>query len=190
METEMSDSPAQPADYRSVVRSAIEEFFQAQQTKKEPAYQAELLEERKRREQLERRVNELVEENRSTKKAAEEAERTSTIRTELQRLGVSKVDLAFKAVRDEVQRTEDGRLVARSENGDLPLREYLNKFVAENPELLPGRIAGGSGATAASASGPSSDVDIDKIKPGMSTEDLDRVRQEIARVARGAVKGM
>ena len=191
METEMSDSAAQSTDYRSVVREAIEEFLQVQQTRKEPAYQAELVEERKRREQLERRVNELVEENRATRRAAEEAERTSVIRAELQRLGVAKVDLAFKAVRDDIQRTEDGRLIARADNGEVGIRDYLSKFVAENPELLPGRIAGGSGAGASSNShGTSSEVDIDRIKPGMSTEDLDRVRQEIARVARGAVKGM
>ena len=191
METEMSDSAVQTTDYRSVVREAIEEFLQVQQTRKEPAYQAELVEERKRREQLERRVNELVEENRATRRAAEEAERTSVIRAELQRLGVAKVDLAFKAVRDDIQRTEDGRLIARADSGEVGIRDYLSKFVAENPELLPGRIAGGSGAGASSNSpGASGEVDIDRIKPGMSTEDLDRVRQEIARVARGAVKGM
>ena len=41
----------------------IEEFVQAEQVKAEPAYKAELLDERKRREDLEKRVNELVQEN-------------------------------------------------------------------------------------------------------------------------------
>ena len=57
-------------------------------------------EERKRREQLERRLNELVEENKRSRQMAEEAERSAAIRAELQRLGVAKVDLAFKAVQD------------------------------------------------------------------------------------------
>ncbi len=36
--------------------------------------------------------------------AAEEAERTSSIRTELQRLGIAKVDLAYKAVKDDLKK--------------------------------------------------------------------------------------
>jgi hypothetical protein len=109
----------------------------------------------------------------------------------LQRLGVAKVDLAFKAVKDDVQRTEDGRLVGTSENGALSLRDYLTHFVSENPEFLPARNLGGSGVM----SGPrgaltaSSSVDLDKIKPGMSPEELERVRQEIARIASQALGG-
>ena len=93
---------------RTLVRSAIEEFVKAEQTRNEPAYKAELLDERKRRETLERRVNELVDENRKSRQVAEEMERSSTIRTELQKLGVTKVDLAFRAVKDDIA-TEDGR---------------------------------------------------------------------------------
>ena len=47
-------------DVKTLVQSAIEEFLQAQQSRKEPAYQTQLSDDRKRREQLERRVNELV----------------------------------------------------------------------------------------------------------------------------------
>ncbi len=72
----------------------------------EPAYKTELAEERSARE-LEQRVNELV--RRTTASEAEEAERSSAIRAELQRLGVAKVDLAYKAVKDEIHRSEDGR---------------------------------------------------------------------------------
>src|SRR5688572_12266268 len=89
-------------DVRNLIRSAIEEYAKVEQTKVEPAYKVELLEEKKRREQLERRLNELVEENRRSREMAEEVERHSSIRSELQRLGVSKVDLAFKAVRDDI----------------------------------------------------------------------------------------
>ena len=50
---------------------------------------------------------------------AEEAERSSAIRAELQRLGVAKVDLAFKAVQDGMSADEDGRLVARADSGEI-----------------------------------------------------------------------
>src|SRR5690349_23727425 len=114
------------ADVQGIVRNAIQEFMNQQQSKNEPAVKAELQEERKRREQLERRLNELVEENKRSRKAAEEAERSSAVRAELQRLGVGKIDIAFRAVQDGIVRTEDGRLVARSEAGDTPMKEYLS----------------------------------------------------------------
>ena len=142
-------------DIQAIVRTALQEFTSQEQAKSEPAYKAELQEERKRREQLERRLNELVEENKRSRKAAEEAERNSAVRAELQRLGVAKIDLAFKAVQDGIVRTEDGRLVARGENGDVPVKEYLTSFVNENPEFLPARIAGGTGMTA-NPEGPAS----------------------------------
>ena len=51
---------------------------------------AELAAERQLRESLEQRVNELVKEN-------QEAKRSVAIRAELQRLGVVKLDLAYRA---------------------------------------------------------------------------------------------
>jgi hypothetical protein len=179
-------------DVRALVRDAIREYVQAEQSKAEPAYKAELMEERKRREQMERRLNELIEENRRTKKAAEETDRSAHIRAELQRLGVAKIDLAFKAVKDDIHRAEDGRLIARGEHGEVPVRDYLTHFVSENPELLPARIVGGSGAgngmKGQSATGGG--IDLDRIKPGMSEEELDRVRREIARIASQSHTGL
>jgi hypothetical protein len=52
-------------DVREIVQQAIEEFLRAQQQKVEPTYKTELLDERKRREALEGRLNQLVEENRT-----------------------------------------------------------------------------------------------------------------------------
>lgn len=175
---------------RDLVRQAIEEFVRAQQKKAEPAYKAELLDERKRRENLETRLNQLVEENRKAKAMAEEADRSAQIRSELQRLGVAKVDLAYKAVKDDIVRTEDGRLQPRGNDGKT-LQEYLSGFVQENPELLPARIAGGSGANAASktATPAATPLNLDAIKPGMKKEDLDRVREEISRLASQALRG-
>src|SRR5512133_1927073 len=100
-------------DIAAIVRQAVEEYSKADHAKSEPAYKAELVEERKRRESLEKRLNELVEENKKSRRQAEEAERGAAVRAELQRLGVAKIDLAFKAVQDGIVRTEDGRLLAR-----------------------------------------------------------------------------
>src|ERR1035438_7027586 len=94
-------------DIQAIVRQAVQEFVKDEKSKSEPAYKAELLEERKRREQLERRMNELVAENKRSRQAAEEAERSSTVRAELQQIGVAKIDLAFKAVQDGIVRTKE-----------------------------------------------------------------------------------
>jgi hypothetical protein len=178
-------------DIQALVRQAIQEYANAEQAKSEPAHQAELLEERKRREQLERRLNELVEENKRSRQVAEEAERSSAVRAELQRLGVAKIDLAFKAVQDGVVRTQDGRLVARGDNGDVPVKDYLAAFVNENPEFLPARIPGGTGMTTtfkAPVAGRET-VELEQIRPGMSADEMQRVREEIVRVASQTLKG-
>ena len=179
-------------DIQGIVRQAIQEFVNNEQAKNEPAHRAELVEERKRREQLERRMNELVAENKHSRQVAAEAERGSAVRAELQRLGVAKIDLAFKAVQDGIVRTEDGRLVAKGESGEMPVKEYLTAFVNENPEFLPARIAGGTAMTAtlkAPATGRET-VSMEQIRPGMSAEEMQRVREEIVRVASQTLKGL
>jgi phage tail sheath gpL-like len=95
------------------------------------------------------------------------------------------VDLAFRAVRDDITRDEHGRLVARDGSGQTEMKDYLAKFVQENPELLPARSSGGSGATltARGQGTAGTGIDLDRIKPGMDPEEMDRVRREIMRVA-------
>lgn len=179
-------------DVRTIVRDAIEEYVKSERTKAEPAYKTELTEERKRRELLEQRVNELVEENIRSRSRTEEVERGSNVRTELQRLGVAKLDLAYRAVKDDIYRSEDGRLLARTDDGEMAMRDYLAHFVKENPELLPARIPGGSGASAPnkSAAGTSTPFELDKIRPGMNPEEMDKLRQEISRVASQTLRGV
>ena len=179
-------------DIQAIVRQAVQEFTNTEKARSEPAYKAELVEERKRREQLERRMNELVAENQRSRKAAEEAERSSAVRAELQRLGVAKIDLAFRAVQDAIVRAEDGRLVARGDNGETPVREYLTNFVNENPEFLPARISGGTGMTAThkAPNGGREAVSLEQIRPGMSAEEMQRVREEIVRVASQTLRGL
>src|SRR5437763_7627820 len=109
---------SEPVNVQTIVQQAVDEYMRQDVARREPAYKAELHEERRRREQLEKRVNELVEENKRSRAAAEEAQRSSSIRSELQKLGVNKVDLAFRAVQDEIVRAEDGRLLARTQDGE------------------------------------------------------------------------
>jgi len=154
-------------ELRDVVRAVIEEFAGVKS--------------------LEARVNELVAESQRARAKAEEAERSAAIRAELQRIGVAKVDLAYRAVKDDIYRGEDGRLRGQ---GGTEMRDYLAQFVGENPELLPARVTGGSGAGAGQRSGAERPaVELDQIRPGMSVEELDRVRQEVARVAQQTLRG-
>ena len=133
----------------------------------------------------------MAEENRKARLAAEEAERTTRIRAELQSLGVAKVDLAFKAVQEEIRRTEDGRLVAKGDQGEISVREYLTQFVNENPEFLPARISGGTGMSSGPRVSPSqAPMSLESISPAMSNEEKERVRQEILRVASQHLRGM
>jgi len=160
------ESEVGSGELREVVRAVIEEFAGVKT--------------------LEARVNELIAENQRARAKAEEAERSSAIRAELQRMGVAKIDLAYRAVKDEIYRSEDGRLLAQ---GGAEMKDYLAEFVGENPELLPARVSGGSGASSGTRGGTESGVEIDKIRPGMSAEELDRVRQEVARVAQKTLRG-
>ena len=176
---------SEAVDVGAIVQQAVDEYMRRDTARREPAYKAELQEERKRREQLEKRVNELVEENKRSQAVADEAQRSANIRAELQKLGVTKVDLAYKAVQDGITRTQEGKLVARGDRGEQPVGEFLANFVQDNPEFLPARIAGGtgmSGAQKAASHAGGGGVDLDKISPLMSKEELDGVRREILRV--------
>ena len=180
----MDDQKSHPElDVQSLVQRAIAEYARQDSGRREPALKAELQEERRKREALERRLNQMAEENTRSRDIADQAERSSKIRGELQSLGVTKIDLAFKAVQEDIQRTEDGRFMAKTEAGEVGMREYLNNFVHENPEFLPARIPGGTGLTAGSrVTQGKGAIDTDMISPRMTNEDKERVRQEIIRV--------
>jgi hypothetical protein len=192
VESELPAKGGEKVDVSAIVLQALEQVREMEFSRKEPAYKQELAEERRKREQLERQVKELASENERSRRAAEEAERVATIKGELQKLGVQKVDLAYRAVKEDVVRATDGRLVGMTEEGELPLKQYLTSFVTDNPEFLPARIAGGSGATNSrhpQQQGPGGGFDIERIRPGMSKEEMERARQEIARVANQTLRG-
>ena len=184
-EVQTNDEIDQKDKLRSIVSEVISEFVETQKRTVEPAYKTELVEERKRRETLERRVNELVRENERSQRLAEESDRHSKIRSELQRMGVAKVDLAFRAIKDDIRRADDGALFAATGEPPVSLADYVKQFVGENPEFLPARISGGSGTPSTASGGhkPASRISLDQIRPGMNAEELQRVRQEIAAAA-------
>src|SRR5271167_1494991 len=80
-------------DIELIVQRAVQEYMHQDTTRKEPAYKAELQEERRRREQLEKRLNEVVAENKRNRQIASEAEfrhssRAATSRSFKSRLGI------------------------------------------------------------------------------------------------------
>jgi hypothetical protein len=188
MSETMRETVPETVDIAKLIAQTVEQTIAAFQVQRKPADEPnELAQERKKRESLEKRVNELIEEGRKAREAAEQADRFAAIKSELQQLGVTKVDLAFRAVRDDVQRDGD-RLLARTDDGPVPLRDYLTQWVAANPEFKPARIAGGAGTSPSrSSAAGSSSFDLERIRPGMSAEDMEKARQEIARVAAHAL---
>ena len=169
-------------DLEDMVRKAIGEYMRQSVEREEPVLKNKLGEERRRRESLERKLNEAQEENRRTRRQSDQVDRHSQIRSVLQGLGVRKVDLAFKLVKDDVFRGEDGELYANVDGKHVPCDDYLAGFVAENPEFLPPRIAGGAGAAAGSEGQMGPGFDLNRIRPGMSREDAAQAWREVARL--------
>ncbi len=145
--------------------------------------QQQLDSERRRSQSLEERVRDLDSLRKEGERKIEEADRNNQVRSKLQELGVRKVDLAMKIVQDDVDRGEDGFLYGRGPGGAVGLDSYLKSFVAENPEFLPPRISGGSGAVSADRDGiRTSGIQLESIKPGMTEEKSRRAWNEVARL--------
>lgn len=132
-------------------------------------------------EELRRQLNMLAEERDRLIRAAKDEARSRAIREELSKAGVQNLKLAFRAVQEDLSLDGDDKLVALSEGRPMSGEEYLKRFLAANPELLPARVAGGSGLPGHGSSlvGP----DINSIRPGMSEEELASVRAEIMKLA-------
>ncbi len=165
------------------IRTMIAEYLAQREEQRDPDMRTVLDEERRKRETAERKLGELSEENRRTRRHAERAERHSKVQEYLQQLGVQKVHLASRLVQDEIFRGSDGELYAEVKGARVPYQEYLEDFVAENPEFLPPRIAGGSGASGGERGMTSGGIDLDSIRPGMNSEALAEAWKEVARLA-------
>jgi len=146
-------------------------------------YRMELEDERRRRQELEQRVQELAAENQRTRREVSETDRIGRIREALQERGVKKTDLAVRIVREDVSRAEDGELFGQLHGERLPLDEYLSRFLGENPELLPPRIAGGSGITPREGMELSrAGFALEDIRPGMKPDQTKQAWKEVARL--------
>jgi len=93
---------------------------------------------------------------------AEEAERSAAVRAELQRQGVAKLDLAYKAIRDEIHRGEDGTLIAQGGGG---VREHVEQFLAPGSSIL--ELNAGTGEDAVYFAGQGHTVHATDISTGM-----------------------
>jgi hypothetical protein len=187
-----SNASQTSSELKTLIRDILQEYAQVEKEIQEPTYKAELVEERRKREQLERRLTELEGESQKNRKIAEQAQLHSAVRAELQKHGIAKIDLAFKAIKDDIRMTDEGEIAGQHGKNVIPLNEYITQFVQSNPELLPARISGGAGTAAPGRSGLSqvgNPVDLDRIRPGMDARDLDRIREEVARVALQALSG-
>ena len=60
------------------------------------------------------------------------------------------------------------------------MQDFVKKFVDENPEFLPPRIAGGSGTSGGGHDVAGTRVDLDAIRPGMSEEERRDIHRAIA----------
>jgi len=147
---------------------------------------ARLRQERSRRESLEQQLKDLIEENRRSRVESEQARKTARIREALDGSGVKKTHLAMRLVGDQIFRGDDGEYYAESGGKRVTVEDYLGDFLRENPEFLPPRISGGSGASGADRRELSgSSFDLEGIRPGMSQEESRRAWKEVARLMGG-----
>lgn len=188
-ETSLAENHDDPASViQNIVRNVLTEVLQSHRSLDTDA---RLQEEISRREELEAKLNEVIAENRENRQIREEKELEVTTRSTLHRLGVVKTDLAFHAIKNLIYRKENGVIVARTDAGEMQLNSFLQQFLDENPELVPARLQGGSGIHYGQRNQKSEmRIDLDKIGPGMSAEELERARKEIVRVASETFRGL
>jgi hypothetical protein len=130
---------------------------------------------------LEQQLEELRRSAEEYRTRAEAAEKAATVREELRKRGVTNVELAYRAIREDLTRGESGDIRAKTAGGEVALAEYLGQFLQSNPELMPARRLGGAGSSGG-AEGESAGLDMDSIRPGMDPAEMERARREVARV--------
>ena len=185
----MDDTSTEGTEIRFLIRGVIEEFVRAEQVKSEPAYKAELIDERRRREELETRVNEFVKENQRTRQVADERRKyvdsygaTTTGRRQ------SRSGLPRGERRCQTQRRRTAGWSRGSGRGSTARLSRADSYrrIQNSCRLASPGVGHGVGNESAGGTVRS---DLDKIRPGMSEEELTKVRQEISRVANQAMRG-
>jgi hypothetical protein len=95
-------------------------------------------------------------------------------------LGVENLDLAVKAVHEDIVEDGDRQWVTKTAGGAVPAQQYLTEFLKKNRELLPARRLQGAGMPA-SRMESGGGVDLEEIRPGMDPATLKKVRDAIGR---------
>jgi hypothetical protein len=115
-------------DIKQIIRDTVRETLAQAEA---PEYMAALRDETRRRESLERRVNELVAELRCARESAKKSELASVVRAELARVGVGDTALWAPAIIEQLERDEAGHIVSKAGQG---LRAFVDEFVGEHTQ--------------------------------------------------------
>lgn len=128
---------------------------------------------------LEKQVADLKAENDKRAEDLKREKRSSTLTTELGKLGImpDRLKSAMRAVDPDIKFAEDGSLVGED---DTPVTEYLATWIKGNDHFLPPRQVGGAGASGGQRGRGEKPPQLEDIKPGMKPEDMQRVREQIA----------
>lgn len=141
-------------------------------SKVDPKVIAQLENERKARERLEKQVNDLLGENKKTKEEAELKERLAEIKSAMSKFSFANEgtrDMAFEYFAGKIKRGEDGALVAPGKDGEVPYDHFIKGHLESNPNLLAAKQSGGGGATGGEPY-RGSKFDASVIKPGMTSD--------------------
>lgn len=133
-------------------------------------------------------VSKIVEELESTRRELEQLRREKLsqdrevfLRDQIRALGVRNVDLAYRAVREDVSKDQDGVWTAEVDGTKVPATQFLKQFIARNPDLIPARMISGSGAPSR-AEETDHECDLDQIRPGMDPASMRRAREAVVRI--------
>ncbi len=90
----------------------------------------------------------------------------------------------FKIVSSDIERDEEGNLVAKSDSGPLPVADYIRGMSEKLSGLLAPKGGGGSGASPGRAPA-NRQFTLDDIRPGMSPEDEREILAQAGHALRG-----
>jgi hypothetical protein len=101
--------------------------------------------------------------------------------------------LFYKGIQGDIVRDEDGNLIGNSENGPLPLKDFIKAQADSLQNLLAPKGGGGSGARPGSSSGGGRNYSNDDLKPEnwakLKPEEQSQVRAGLAEAMARAQRG-
>lgn len=114
-----------------------------------------------------------------TEAKAKEMARVAAIKTALAKhqLADGAADDAFRFFRDEIKYNDAGELVGGAD--EVGIDEFVQKAVDSRAHWQPARQVGGAGATGGPVAGKHKPIDLDSIKPGMSSDTRQQLLAEL-----------